>query len=280
MPKVISISDDQLPKNLRTIIDRKTTEYSNPVSRNETAKIPSTDGIPGPESDNWLRIDGPICVYVDMAGSTQLSATVHPNSTARIYRYYVGTAIKLFDELGASYIDVSGDGVFAMFNKDQPHTALSAAVTFKTFFSEVFKKKVGDSTSAKINLGNHIGIDQRTILVKRIGLRRLNGRNDKQNEVWAGKTVNMAAKLASLRNDNKVVVSDRFYNNLTHEGALKSCGCDGSGNVSGEKSSLWTSIDLAEDSNFDFDIGYELNTNGWCKVHGSETINNLLSEDS
>jgi class 3 adenylate cyclase len=91
---------------------------------------------------------------------------------------------------------VRGDGVFALFNSDQVYRALAAAITFTTFAREVFAtemKKLGYE-----GIGAHIGIDQKPVLVRKIGLKRIDDRTDRQNEAWAGKPVNMAAKLASL----------------------------------------------------------------------------------
>lgn len=56
--------------------------------------------------------------------------------------------MRLFNAFEASYIDVRGDGVFALFNRDHPYRALAAAVTFKAFVHEEFvpriKKKTGN----------------------------------------------------------------------------------------------------------------------------------------
>ncbi|WP_415906263.1 hypothetical protein ACMXYX_15855 [Neptuniibacter sp. QD72_48] len=273
----LSLPKTQIPEALTNIIDDQTRKFGNPISITESDVIPHTDEIPGTVSNNWLKINGPICVYTDMANSTALSARAYPKSTAKIYQLYTNTAVQLFHYLGAEYIDIKGDGVFALFNKDKPHTALAAAVTFKTFFESIFTKKVSSITEGKVTLGNHIGIDQRTILVKQLGLRKYNGRTDKQNEVWAGKTVNMAAKLASLYDDNRIVVSDRFFANVTHKGATHSCGCD-AGIFTGQRTPLWTKIDLEDEDKFDFDTGYLLGSS-WCSKHGTDTLTEILLAD-
>jgi class 3 adenylate cyclase len=135
-----------------------------------------------------------------MMGSTKLSAEAHDNSTAGAYQLFTGTAVRLFSEFEAPYIDVRGDGVFALFNSDQPYRALAAAVTFKTFAREEFTPRIKEKTEQAV--GSHLGIDQKTVLVRKLGLKRHAERTDRQNEVWAGKPVNMAAKLASISEDN------------------------------------------------------------------------------
>ncbi|MDC8449786.1 MAG: hypothetical protein LV473_15700 [Nitrospira sp.] len=77
----------------------------------------------------------------------------------------------IFDRFEASYIDVKGDGVFALFNGNQPYRALAAAVTFKTFSKEEFVPKIKAATS--ITAGCHIGIDKKTVLVRKLGLKQL-----------------------------------------------------------------------------------------------------------
>jgi hypothetical protein len=86
-------------------------------------------------------------------------------------------------------------------------------------------------------VGCHLGIDQETALVRKLGLKQYADRTDRQNEVWAGKPVNMAAKLASISEDDELLVSERFFKNIQHELVIKSCGCK-EGTYTGEKIDL------------------------------------------
>jgi len=207
-----------------------------------------------------------------MEGSTKLSAGSHDKTTAKAYRLFTETAIRIFHAFGAAYIDIKGDGVFSLFNSDQPYSALAATVSFKTFVHEYFTPKVQALTDQYI--GGHFGIDQKTVLVRRFGLKRHQSRTDRQNEVWAGKPVNMAAKLASLSTDNKLWVSERFFANLKDEMATHSCGC-----LNGEKAELWRKEDVSDDSRFDFDTAYSLGSN-WCEKHGKSFCSNLVNLDN
>jgi class 3 adenylate cyclase len=201
-----------------------------------------------------------------MMGSTKLSAETQDRSTAGAYQLYTGTAVRLFHAF-----EVRGDGAFALFNRDQTYRALAAAVTFKTFAREIFVPRIKELTG--IEAGSHIGIDRKTVLVRRIGLRRAQGRTDRQNEVWAGKPVNMAAKLASMTEHDELLASERFFRNLKDERALKTCGCP-----DGIKEDLWTEKDLSEDSRFDFDKAYSLRSQ-WCSKHGKEYCEAILALD-
>lgn len=264
----MNIKKDQLPGYLLDCISKQIEIYNDGQSITVYNEIPDTSEIPIKNPNYWLRIPDVICVFVDMLGSTKLSAAKHDKTTAGAYQLFTGTAVRIFHELEAPYIDVRGDGVFALFNSNQAYRALVAAVTFKTFANLEFTPRIKKTTTADV--GCHIGIDQKTVLVRKIGL---NGRSDRNNEVWAGKPVNMASKLSSMSNDNQLIVSDRYFNNISNEKARKSCGCP-----NGNKELLWEKIDLINNKLFDFNEAYSLETN-WCETHGAKYFEELLKLD-
>lgn len=265
------IKEDQLPKVFRDVIIEQVGIYKEGRSITVVNEIPDTPKIPIENPKCWLKIPDVICVYVDMLGSTKLSAENHDRKTAGAYQLFSGTAVKLFSAFESPYIDVRGDGVFALFDKDQPYRAIAAAVTFKTFSLEEFVTRVSKDTETSV--GCHIGIDMKTALVRKIGFKRYRGRTDRQNEVWAGKSVNMAAKLASLTKDKELLVSDRYYEKVTHELVRWSCGCPNN-----KKAYLWNKVDLRDNEQFDFDSAYLLRSN-WCSKHGSEYCESILALD-
>lgn len=267
----MKITEEQMPEKYRNVIADQIEIFNSGRSIEEHNLLPETPKIPIKDPRHWLKIPDVICVYVDMMGSTKLSASLYDQDTAGAYQLFTGTAVRLFASFDAPYIDVRGDGVFALFNSDQPYRAIAAAVTFKTFAAYEFAPIILDETSVEV--GNHIGIDQKTVLVRKIGFMRYGDRTDRQNEVWAGKPVNMAAKLAALSADDELLVSERYFNQIQNELVIKSCGCP-----SGEKHDLWTAIDVAEDARFDFDIAYRLGEH-WCRIHGAEFCESILSLD-
>ncbi len=265
------ITQNQLPERFLEVINEQAEIFDQGQSIQNVNTIPDTTAIPIENPNHWLKIEDVICVYVDMLGSTKFSAISHPKTTAGAYQLFTGTAVKLFSKFEAPYIDVRGDGAFALFDKNQSYRALSAAVTFKTFVKEVFKSKIRKELETEV--GSHIGIDQKTVLVRKIGFKRYRGRTDRQNEVWAGRPINMAAKLASMSKDDELLVSDRFFGNISHELAIQSCGCP-----DGYKVDLWSAVDLSFDSKFDFNTAYKLETQ-WCKDHGKDFCEAILSLD-
>lgn len=265
------ISNKQLPEQFRKVIEEQVSLFEEGRTVECVSSIPDTPCIPIEDKKHWLRIPDVICVFVDMLGSTKLSASSHDRSTAGAYQLFTGTAVRLFSNFESPYIDVRGDGVFALFDSTQPYRSLAAAVTFKTFATLEFAPRITEMTG--VTVGCHIGIDQKTVLVRKVGYKRYRGRTDRQNEVWAGKPVNMAAKLAAKTKDNELLASDRFFEHITDEHAIRSCGCP-----NGRQELLWTEVDLSDDDMFDFDKAFMLESY-WCKNHGTEFCEYLLELD-
>lgn len=206
-----------------------------------------------------------------MIGSTKLSAQKRQKTMAKIYRLFTETIIRIFHEFDAPYIDIKGDGVFALFNYNQVYRAIAAAVTIKTFVEKEFIPSIENiGEDDEKNLGAHIGIDRNTLLVRKFGLKKNPGRDDRQNEVWAGKTVNMAAKLASMSKRGELLVSDRYYNQITNKLVRKCCPCS-------NETDLWKKIDINDDK-FDFSTIYKLESI-WCRKHGSDYCKEILKLD-
>lgn len=267
----MNITESQMPEFLLEVIQDQIEIYDQGRSVTQYNEIPDTTQIPLTNQTLWIKIPDVICVFVDMLGSTKLSATKQDKGTAGAYQLFTNTAVHIFHEMDAPYIDVRGDGVFALFNSNQIYRAFVSAISFKTFAHLEFVSRLEQLTTVKV--GCHIGIDQKTVLVRKVGLKRKNGRSDRQNEVWAGKPVNMAAKLASLSKHNQLFISDRYYGRLSNDKARFSCGCP-----NGTVESLWKEYDVQELNLFDFEKAYYLESN-WCTIHGKEYFESLLQLD-
>ena len=270
----------QLLPNIQAIVDSQLAMFGIPRTVTVRNTIPDTSEIPGSNNpEHWLRIPDIVCVFVDMKGSTQLSATMHDKGTAGAYQLFTDTAVRILHEFEAAYIDVRGDGVFALFNADQVYRSFAAALTFKTFahrdFTPAMKGKTG------IEIGAHIGIDQKTVLVHKLGLKPYKGRTDRQNEVWVGKPVNMASKLAAIGDTNQLIVSDRYFKNISDDLVTWSCGCEigDFGVKPGTTRYLWSHLDLLHDPKFDFDVAQVLEAD-WCPIHGQEYCEAILALDA
>jgi class 3 adenylate cyclase len=265
------MNSKQLPQDIIDIIEKQEQKFKKIVTTKSVDQIPEkSSDYPSEASDKWLKIEDVICVYVDMKNSTQFSASSHGATTGKIYTLFTGTAVRIFKKFGASYIDIRGDGVFGLFDKSKVHSALASAVTMKTFSQEVFVPKV-QAKKADFDTGIHIGIDQRTLLASKIGLNKTKDKTDMFNEVWAGKAVNFASKIASYSTNNEVFVSEQYYRNIKCRKALMSCSC-------GDEVSLWNEVDTSWESKVPVDKLYKLESN-WCKVHGAEYLQEIIEAD-
>lgn len=265
----LMIGEKQMGQKYRDVIAEEKKIFDAGATVEDATQLPSVDSIPLDDRKAWVRVPGVICVYIDMKDSTKLAVGSGQENTASAFQLYTGTAVRLLNAFEAPYIDVRGDGAFALFDEGQEYRALAAAVTFKTFAYQVAVPAIEDRCGVKV--GSHIGIDQKGVLVRRVGLRRTSDRDDRQNEVWAGKPVNMAAKLASMTEDDEILVSDRFYKRITDDHARLACGCGSS-----EKTPLWAKEDVPDSGKFDFDTAYRMTTAHWCKGHGKEFMDALL----
>jgi class 3 adenylate cyclase len=146
------------------------------------------------EKPTWLGGDKKfVCLFIDLDQSSKKSFKKHPKTMAKIYDYFTQNIVDVLNHpvLGADYVDIKGDGAFGIFEGEQASfKALYCAITFKTMFEQSIQKKFSDEEGT---LSCKFGIHKDKILVRRIGKRG----EGNYNEVWAGRLVNNAAKLAS-----------------------------------------------------------------------------------
>ena len=273
------IAENQMPEKFIDIIEEELKNFRKNMSITRKNNIPDTTDIPIENSRYWLEIPDVICVYIDMKNSTKLSTNLISRKFASIAQLFTDTAVKIFHEIKSPYIDIKGDGIFALFNNSQPHLALVGAVLFKTFVKEEMLPRINEDSN--ICTGVRIGIDTGTVLVRKIGLKFHSGRTDRQNELWAGKPVNISAKLLSLCEEDQIIASDRYYNLLEDKKAIISCGCQIDSNrkcTKDEIVNLWEKCSIEKDNKFDFN-SYYIMKSIWCPQHGNEYCSHLLKID-
>src|SRR5262249_21302720 len=141
----------------------------------------------------------------------------------------------------------------------------------------------GSEKEWKLKVG--IGVDRQSVFVRRLGLR-----GTKENEVWAGKPVSMAAGLSASTGENEILISDRVYGqilsaNHTRRRCLsRTCGCQTAASVAGagfdasesDTVALWTEEVVPTDSNFDFALQYRLKSK-WCAIHGEDFCEAIIT---
>ena len=251
------------------------------VSVHEEKDIPEV----GPANGGiWARIPNATAVFADLKRSTLLSVAGSRTDAAYAYTYFIRAMTVILNRFSARYIDIQGDAVFGLFSGGGSiYSAAACAVTLKTQMKRLVEPRFLADTSSKQGLKVGIGVDQGTLLVRRLGLRATG-----QNEVWAGRAVNVAAKLSSLAGDNQVMVSDRVFadyskaSQVRQRALLWACGCEG-GTLgeglalpSGVTACLWDEVTIPESLGLDFNTAYLLKSQ-WCTNHGPEFCEALIS---
>ena len=99
------MQDSQIEKGIADIVEEEIKISKQAVSVTQRNSIPDTTQIPIENPVNWLKIPNVICVFVDMIGSTKLSALVDGTKMAKAYRLFTGSLIKIFDYYDSPYID-------------------------------------------------------------------------------------------------------------------------------------------------------------------------------
>ena len=233
-------------------------------------KGPSNRGL-------WYQIPDVTAVFADLKCSTELNAEYSPRTAAFAYTYFIRAMTVIMDRFIAKYVDIHGDGIFGLFSgKGSAFLAAASAITMRTQVEREVAVRFDKDVSADWKLTAGIGIDRGTLLVRRLGLR-----GTKQNEVWAGKPVNVAAKLSSQADPSQIVVPDRVFDlyeaasKLRRRALIWSCGCDGNGQGRGldvpigETRYLWDKEPTLEGLGLDFDSLFRLGSQ-WCVRHGAE----------
>ena len=247
--------------------------------RNEVPELgPTNKGV-------WFQIPEATAVFADLKDSTELNTTESPRIAARAYTYFIRAMALTLERFSARYVDIQGDGIFGLFSgPESAYLAAASGITMKTLVEREVSDRFKNDAGVGWKLTAGIGIDRGTLLVRRLGLR-----GTKQNEVWAGKPVNMAAKLSSLAASNEMVVSDRVFNEyeraskLRHRALIWSCGCDGGRQGAGLDAAaeattlLWKRGSAPEDVGLDFAILHRLRTI-WCVTHGPEFCKAIVTD--
>ena len=232
----------------------------------------------------WLQVRQVTAVFADLKRSTALNVTDSPQVAARAYTYFIRAMTVTLERFNAGYIDIQGDGIFGLFSgRDSVFTAAACARTMRTLVDRDVASRFKRDTNSDWRLTAGIGIDRGTLLVRRLGLR-----GTKQNEVWAGKPVNTAAKLSSVASSNQIVVSDRVFRQYENaprwrkRALLMSCGCSGRNRGPGlvarssQMSNLWAEISVPKSLGLDIQKAYRMNA-PWCKNHGPQFCEAIIT---
>lgn len=227
----------------------------------------------------WLGGDKKfVCLSIDLDKSSRTSFKRHPETMAKIYDYFTQTIVDVYSytDFAADYIDVKGDGAFAIYEgKYASYKAFYAAMTFRQIFEEKIKTQFKDSENN--NLGCKLGIHKDVALVKKIG------KPDHYNEVWAGRLINNAAKLAKEFERNRsvfngiaspIVISKSVYLDFEANPEFGLYYCHENGQeVLEQKKPVFIEVPNPSDETLGDEFYYAKTT--WCKQCADSYINKI-----
>lgn len=197
-------------------------ELSAPVEIINIDHVPSPDEM-FVEARKWLRMHDVVVVVVDLKNSTKLTWDEAAKSSARIYEAVTGNVVRTVKQFYPGFIDIQGDGMFAIFGGDDRYErAMCAAITIKTFSEKGLLPAIEDHVEEKLrDTGLKVGMAAGMLAVKRVGKSR-----DQSEPIWAGKQVNWASKCAGAADRNELIVTERVFKRFKDNEFIRySCRC-------------------------------------------------------
>lgn len=246
-------------------------------------KIPSDFAL---ENDKWVQVDDVVCVYFDLTSSTNILKKYGDEISVKIFDSYIKSATRIFKNFECSYLDIQGDGGFALFSGDKHiQRAMVSAITLKTLLSRSYSGNLNDlvkKMKSKINLSSKIGVHIGKILAKKSGIRG-------ENEIlWLGDLVSIASKICGLKYEKSnlfksdsgkeiqsdiLKISKDLYQEILQlncrEYIIKSCNCE-------NKTGLWEELKF-EKFFYGMDKIYILESR-WCSKCG-DAFSKAILED-
>jgi class 3 adenylate cyclase len=216
----------------------------------------------------WTRIDDVVVVVADLKNSTKLGTGSRAASTAGIYEAGTGGLVRILDKFDADFIQIQGDGAFAIFWGDLRYErAACAGITIKTNSLDL-TNQIESKWPAKPETGFKVGIASGRVLVKRVGTPR----NPAQQEpVWPGKPVNYATKAAQSADRHQMVVTGSVWDRFEKNDYLTfSCTCKD------PSDSIWANFAIDRLPEDEPEAQGRVLTSQWCDVHGEEYCKAIL----
>jgi class 3 adenylate cyclase len=182
------------------------------VQITESDEFPADKDVIG-EGRSWMKLTDVVAVVSDLKNSTALSLKKHPKTTAQLYEAVTGNAVEIVAKFHPDFVDIQGDGLFALYHGDRAYErALCAGITLKTFSAhhlvpaiENWEGRGNDFPETGLKVGMNAGM----LAVKKIGVK---SRYIEWTEpVWAGRPVNWAFKCAQAADANQLVATKSVF---------------------------------------------------------------------
>lgn len=260
-------------QSMRDIAKNRLTEAT--LVENQAPPIDADEDLYS-QAAKWKKYESAVTVTADLKGSTKLVADgMWVSSTAAIYDAAIEPMARIFAGFDCDFVDVQGDGGFALFTGELAvERAVCAGISVQTFSKEHLVPLIEDkykNAKKQPKTGFKVGIASSDVLARKVGIPRTNH----QAPIWAGRAVNYAAKAAQQADLHRILVTSQIGDVVQGNDYLAfSCGCVG-GVAQGRYNSLWTPEKI-EHVDAKSSAGLAL-TSTWCGSCGDEFCAAVLS---
>lgn len=179
--------------------------------------------VPEPEdikhSNEAVELDPATVLYADLSQSTALVNEKKWEFAADIYKSFLLCAATLIRDEGGKITSYDGDRVMGIWiGNKQCDDAVRCALKINYAVQEILTPamKLGWTTDYKpIQV---VGVDKSSIRATRTGVRKYN------DIVWVGRAANYAAKLTTIKRDERTFITKSVYDSLTRDLKISSGG--------------------------------------------------------
>lgn len=183
------------------------------------------DGSVVPTTETVLLAGGgvkltPVMLYADLADSTLLASKFNRQIASKVIKAFLSVACRIIRHNGGHIRSFDGDRVMGVFLGNRMHTkAALTALQINYAVIHILRPKIETKYPALAEGGyrlNHaVGIDKSEVLVTRSGIR------DNNDLIWVGRSPNIAAKLAAIRQDNLTsFMTKAVYDMIAEDGKI------------------------------------------------------------
>lgn len=252
------MSDDTISQFIEELGSHVRTALTTSVEMMDVSTFPKVDEM-YVEAPKWHRIQDVVCVVADLKNSTKLNFDTYANSSAKLYEALTSNMVRTVDRFAPDFVDIQGDGIFALFHGSLRYErAFAAGVSLKTFSELELVPQIEAAFPRMPATGLKVGMHAARVVVKKVGIRGTN------EPVWAGKLVNWAFKAAQSADVHEMVVTEKVYRHFEDNSLVtQSCGCP-----TGVRASLWADrhVDVLPDT----DARCRMLRSKWCESHGDD----------
>lgn len=208
----------------------------------------------------WHQIPDMVAVVVDLKSSTKLSTNKWAQSTASLYEASTGNVIRIFKHFRADFVQIQGDGAFALFWGERRYErAMCAAITTQIFGADLVKQ-LQNRWPNQPKTGLKVGVASGRVLAKRLGIPR---NPAMQEPVWAGKPVNYATKAAQCVTSPSIIITASIWKAIAaNEYLTQACICSTRTNRH-----VWAETKIRKLPDGDAQALGHRSTYRWCSKH-------------